>query len=151
MQEELPPSSAWCWHTLKFITLVIYWVGERDKTLHEKNHSRVEEMSICFTKGANLKGREVFFVHLFYVVRESVVWLCLPAPATVSAAPLFRCHTRPTQARSSPRPLALAPLSLGYCTIAGKKKQTKHITHATSAVFSQQVILPFPAQSVAGV
>lgn len=50
MQEELPPSSAWCWHTLKFITLVICWVGERGKILHEKNHSRVEEMPICFTK-----------------------------------------------------------------------------------------------------
>lgn len=52
------------------------------------------------------------------------MWLWLPVPATVSAAPLFRCRTRPTQARSSPRPLALAPLSLGYCTTAEKKKKT---------------------------
>lgn len=75
--------------------------------------------------------------------------LCLPVPGPGSVAVLSRCHIRPTQAQSLLRPLAWAPWSSGYCTAAGK--QTKHISHATNATFSQQVILPFPALSVAGI
>lgn len=134
MQKEPPPSSsAWCWQTLKFITQVVYWVGERER--HSRNHSRVEEMSICLIKWANLKDTEnklcvcLFFVNLFYVVKEresAFVSLRLPVPAAVSVALLFRCHTQPTQARSSLRPLALAPLSWGYCTAAEKADKTHH-------------------------
>lgn len=102
-------------------------------------------------KWANLEDTEnemCFFNNLFYVVkeRESVYVLpCLPVPAPVSVAALFRCHTQPTQAQSSLQLLALAPLSLGYCTAAEKADKTHYSCHQCH--FLQQVILPFPAQS----
>lgn len=75
-----------------------------------------------------------FFVHLFYVVKKrdsfwtALALLCLPLPAPVSAAALSRCRIRPTRARSSPRPSAWAPWSLGYCTAAGKSRQNTSLT-----------------------
>lgn len=62
--------------------------------------------------------------------RESVsAPLCPPVPGPVSVTALSRCRIRPTQARSSPPPLALAPWSSGYCTAVERAAdKTHHIT-----------------------
>lgn len=46
--------------------------------------------------------------------------------------------------------VSLGSLVFGLLHCSGKK-QTKHITHPTSATFFPQVILPFPALSVASI
>lgn len=76
-------------------------------------------------------------MNLFYVVKRTESFpalLRLPVPAAASAAPLFRCRTQPTQARSSPRPLAWAPLSSGYCTAAVEEKGCRQNTSVTAPV-----------------
>lgn len=112
--------------------------SERDETNDkQKDQSEVKERCRFVLENwksfstPGIQGDFFYIVNLFCVVkrRESFpVLLRLPVPAAASAAPLFRCRTRPTQARSSPRPLAWAPLSSGYCTAAGGGRQNTSVT-----------------------